>query len=174
MTFSLYTPPFTNDVSLVPADFLEQLRVDLNLAIDGNAGGAHSVAFTWSGTHTHTGQIELSGSTAGFLHRIAGTIGDAGATLYVTYDLYQFTATPTADRVYTLNHTAAPIPQLGQIIKVVHNIHNNTNAAVFKREDATELARITGNSNRGFVEFIYTTGGWVACGAGDDGTITAH
>ena len=174
MTFALYLPPLTDDALSIPADFLEQLRVDMSQAVDGDAGGTYAGAITWADTHTYTKHIKFSGDDAGARFRTS-SLGDANTDLDTSTDIYLFVATPTQDRTYTLNHTGSQVPQIGNVIRVVHNILNGTNAAIFKREDATELGRIEPNSNQGWIEFVYTGGGgWIACGVGGDGVITAH
>ena len=179
MAFTLYLPPFTNDVSLVPSDFLEQLRVDINRAVDGNAGGTYGAAFTWQGLHTHTGQIKLSGSGAGILNRM-GTIADSDATVDVSTDIYIASAGVTADRTLTLRHSTAPVPTIGQAIRFANHILTaaGTKDWIFKREDATELGRLqfqaAENDGLGFISFIFTASGWEGFEMGGSGNFTNH
>ncbi len=60
MAFTTYTPAFTDDVSVIPAAYLNQIRVDMGRAIDGTNGG----------TYTPTADIIING---GFSVQLGGT-----------------------------------------------------------------------------------------------------
>ena len=180
MAFTLYLPPFTDDVSLVPAAFLEQMRVDINRAVDGNAGGTYAAPIVWSGLQTHTGRILFSGSDAGIRNRV-GAIANADATRDVSSDIYIASAGITANRTITLRHSTAPVPALGQVIRFANHILTAVGACswIFKREGgAVELGRLqfiaAENDGLGFISFVYTSSGWEGFEMGGSGNFSDH
>jgi len=58
MSFTLYMPAFVDDVSVIPAAYLNKMRVDSSRAIDGTAGGAYAPA---ADIVLSTSSIQLAG-----------------------------------------------------------------------------------------------------------------
>lgn len=163
---------------------LNQLDTDHVKAVNGDEGGSYAGDVIWSGQHdfegavnangltTFSGPVKLFGTTTGIQNRV-GTVGNADATIDVAKDEYYFTAAPTVNRSYTLRHSTAPIPAEGQRIRVTMTLSSVTADAIFKREGGTEIGRIKGVGNGGFLEFTYVTvKGWIVSGAGADGVYT--
>lgn len=44
MSFTTYTPAFSDDITTIPAAFLNQIRVDMGRAVDGTNGGTYTPA----------------------------------------------------------------------------------------------------------------------------------
>ena len=191
MAFSTYTPAFTDDVSVIPSTYLNQIRVDMGRAVDGNAGGTYAGVITWNGmqtfgggatlpaadTFTNAGSIIHSGNS--LVQRRLAVLGDADADILPNVDEYRFTTAPTVARTFTLRHTGVPVPLAGSRIRVIITIASAFNVAIFKREDATELARLAidaGVDIGGCVEFTYhpAGNGWYCSLAAGTGNVTLH
>lgn len=191
MTFPLHAAgPFTNDVSIVPASFLNDMRVNFPKAVDGDGGGTYSGNLIWDGDHTFHGNtiidaivndVEVSGrlvmtGDAGRLHRRidVGTLGDANGNASVAKDIWKSTAALTGARTYTLLHTspAAAPPVEGDVLRIVRFGTANGHVIAVKREDATTLASFAAVNVFMFLDFMFTGGVWVTAGAGGDSANT--
>jgi len=79
MSFTLYMPAFVDDVSVIPAAFLNKVRVDSSRAIDGTSGGAYAPAAS----------LDIGGAGVdmqGLNHLLTGglTVTGAGSNVVVT------------------------------------------------------------------------------------------
>jgi hypothetical protein len=170
--------------------------------VDSVTGGTWPGNHIWTGNHTFSGQLggtptggvlDLSATTltiaaadiAGVLNMSAagsgiayrtGTLVNADANLSKAIDEYRFTVAPSVARTYTLLD-ASSTPADGQRLRVIMTISSPTADAIFKRETgATEIGRIKGLNNGGWLEFTYHSAGngWYVSGCGQDGQVTLH
>lgn len=149
--------------------------------VNGDASNSYAGDLAWSGAHTLTGSLTLSGATASIRYRVdRTTLVDADSiVLTVAADIYIAAAAPTAARTVTLKSTS-PAPVEGQVIRVSCPHVGSIGAAekwIFQREDTTELARIVDTTVitlAGTVGFVFTNGKWVVFEAGPTTTIADH
>lgn len=123
-----------------------------------------------AGQYTRTGKTIHSGTDAREQHRPAVDLPNANADVTIEADTYAVPLAITANRTYTLRHTAPYIPSNGERIKV-YRTGTSTPAAFsakFEREDGTIVFSFY-NSTQGFAEFEYKGGAWVLI-AGWQGT----
>lgn len=192
MTFPLRGPFVDVHAEITPV-IATEWGLNISRAVDGTAGGTWIGVNTWQGAQTFsalatfngittlngavglnntlsaTKLIVLSGVDAGICYRApSSTLIDADADLTIDYDTYYFTAVPSVARTYTLRHTlAGSVPTVGQRIRVVMPLVSAVADAIFKREDATEVGRIVGSSNKSWIEFEYVAAAtWKCVGGG--------
>lgn len=187
MTFPL-TGPFVDVHAEITPTIATNWGLWLSRAVDGTAGG------TWAGPNVWTDQQEFQGvaifngasvtlggvgtsvyapvpiiiqsTTGGIAYRAPhNTLGNANADVTVEYDVWRMTTAPTGgDKTYTLRHTGASIPVVGQRVVIVFADTDlgAPSDALVKREDGTLLATFDGSDGLvGWAEFQYTSGGWI-------------
>lgn len=179
---------WTDGNTVITENQINGIDINLTKAVDGIGGGSYAGNLTWTGIHTFSndvifnGDVELGGSvsqkgvwvqTSTFRpgNRLDGSLGDADANVLASIDNWYFAAAPTVARTYTVKHTGT-IPETGQRVRISMTRSSAAADAIFKREDATEIGRILGAGNGGFVEFQYTGSKWIGSAAGGDGKFT--
>lgn len=115
-----------------------------------------------AGVFTRTGRTTWSGSNARDQHRPAIDLPNANADVTIEADTYAVPLTITANRTYTLRHTAPYAPGAGERIRVYRTGTSTPSAftAKFEREDGTIVFSFY-NSTQGFAEFEFKGGAWV-------------
>lgn len=174
--------------SVITANQINNIDINLTKAVDGLNGGEYDGSIIWNGDHQFTGIAEFTGdvtlggsvsqtgswvqdSTFRPGNRLDGSLGDANANILANIDNWYFAAVPTVPRTYTVKHTGT-VPETGQRVRISMTRSSATADAIFSREDATEIGRILGSGNGGFVEFMYTGSKWIGSAAGGDGKFT--
>lgn len=111
--FPTYTPAFTNDVSLIPAAYLNQIRIDVGRAIDGAGGGSYAPSAAIDVQGSGFGTIDVATMLeillgGQIIHPVGAQIADVNnQTFALSGGLLREFATPTAARTHDLSVTGA-------------------------------------------------------------------
>lgn len=123
--FYLYLPPFTDDANLIPAAYLNQIRVNVGNAIDSNAGGSYAPttaidilgAGMGSADVTTLWEVLLGGQT---VDPVGATIADANNQTFALAagQVRQFAAN-TGAHIHDMSTTGAVV---GSWIHFIGNV----------------------------------------------------
>lgn len=201
MTLPTWATPFTDDLSLVTAEFLNgYVRTQIPKALDGVGGGTYTPVVTLSiqgeglefvvksgktitlnsgSTVARSGKEVLTGAGATTAWRIVD--GATGNTTYdVTYDEITVPASVSGSpTVYTLRDATSPAPEMGNRIRFTRNGAALTNSVRFIRETGSTIVATMNASAFSWVEFTFktaptdATARWRVSGAGGDITVAA-
>lgn len=149
-----------------------QLDINVSKAVDGTLGGTYVGPMVWSGAHEFTGGVKLaslltkSGTTGRVLERFA-TIGDVDGDVSVAADVWKSTAHLTANRVYRVLSTIAPVPSEGDMLRICRYGTSASGETIsVQREGGAVIGSFAGVTTFMFMDLIFIGGVWTgaACG----------